>query len=238
MSSRTVCHTLSFLQVLYDVQQISSDSSQQKNAGARGALFFPGDCETRRPDAPCHTVLYVKTLPFTRRRYSQVASLCSTLSREERERERERESIICILGAASMHTSNLAAASSTSVCHRIHPRPRRTTASTTHRRFSCCSRPRGIVAPPMATSSSSTGGESAHGEDQQPRVLIAGAGVIGSSIAYHLALKGVQATIYDQVGVGCAASGKAGGFLGREMRANGRNCKYTSCKKSSVCFFF
>lgn len=48
----------------------------------------------------------------------------------------------------------------------------------------------------------------------KPRVVIAGAGVIGASTAYHLAANhGMRCTLYDQKGAGCAASGKAGGFL-------------------------
>lgn len=45
------------------------------------------------------------------------------------------------------------------------------------------------------------------------RVVICGAGVIGASIAYYLALRGVAATIVEQDSPACAASGKAGGFL-------------------------
>jgi glycine/D-amino acid oxidase-like deaminating enzyme len=48
---------------------------------------------------------------------------------------------------------------------------------------------------------------------QTKKVVILGAGVIGTSIAYHLALKGVQATLIDRAGLCPAASGKAGGFL-------------------------
>jgi len=46
-----------------------------------------------------------------------------------------------------------------------------------------------------------------------PRVVICGAGVIGASIAYHLALRGIPATVVERTGVACAASGKSGGFL-------------------------
>jgi glycine/D-amino acid oxidase-like deaminating enzyme len=46
-----------------------------------------------------------------------------------------------------------------------------------------------------------------------PRVVICGAGVIGASVAYHLALRGVAATIVERSHVACAASGKSGGFL-------------------------
>ena len=48
---------------------------------------------------------------------------------------------------------------------------------------------------------------------EHSRVVICGAGVIGSAIAYYLALRGVAATVVERVGVACAASGKAGGFL-------------------------
>jgi len=44
-------------------------------------------------------------------------------------------------------------------------------------------------------------------------VVICGAGVIGASIAYHLALRGIGATVVERAGVACAASGKSGGFL-------------------------
>ena len=45
------------------------------------------------------------------------------------------------------------------------------------------------------------------------RVLIVGAGVIGTSIAYHLAAKGAGVVVLERNAVACAASGKSGGFL-------------------------
>jgi glycine/D-amino acid oxidase-like deaminating enzyme len=45
------------------------------------------------------------------------------------------------------------------------------------------------------------------------RVLIVGAGVIGTSIAYHLAARGANAVVLERQAVACAASGKSGGFL-------------------------
>ena len=44
-------------------------------------------------------------------------------------------------------------------------------------------------------------------------VVICGGGVIGASIAYHLALRGIFATVVERAHVACAASGKSGGFL-------------------------
>ncbi len=48
------------------------------------------------------------------------------------------------------------------------------------------------------------------------RVAIAGAGVVGSAVAYYLARKGVEVTVIERCGVACAASGKSGGFLARD----------------------
>jgi glycine/D-amino acid oxidase-like deaminating enzyme len=45
------------------------------------------------------------------------------------------------------------------------------------------------------------------------RVLIVGAGVIGTSIAYHLAARGAGVVVLERNSVACAASGKSGGFL-------------------------
>src|ERR1700759_910042 len=45
------------------------------------------------------------------------------------------------------------------------------------------------------------------------RVLIVGAGVIGTSIAYHLAARGAAVAVLERKAVACAASGKSGGFL-------------------------
>ena len=69
---------------------------------------------------------------------------------------------------------------------------------------------------PRATSAAA--GAESGGEDsnaaKKPRVVIAGAGIIGSSIAYHLAVNhGYASTLVDKVGPGAAASGKAAGFL-------------------------
>ena len=45
------------------------------------------------------------------------------------------------------------------------------------------------------------------------RVLICGGGAIGTSIAYFLSRRGVEAVVIERNGVGSAASGKSGGFL-------------------------
>jgi glycine/D-amino acid oxidase-like deaminating enzyme len=45
------------------------------------------------------------------------------------------------------------------------------------------------------------------------RVVICGAGVIGSSIAYFLSRRGADVVLVERTGVACAASGKAGAFL-------------------------
>jgi glycine/D-amino acid oxidase-like deaminating enzyme len=44
-------------------------------------------------------------------------------------------------------------------------------------------------------------------------VVVCGAGVIGASVAYFLARRGVAVTLVERLGVACAASGKSGGFL-------------------------
>src|SRR5436190_469612 len=45
------------------------------------------------------------------------------------------------------------------------------------------------------------------------RVVVCGAGVMGASVAYFLARRGVAVTVIERTGVACAASGKSGGFL-------------------------
>jgi glycine/D-amino acid oxidase-like deaminating enzyme len=45
------------------------------------------------------------------------------------------------------------------------------------------------------------------------RVVVCGAGVIGTCTAYFLARLGAQVTVVERTGVACAASGKSGGFL-------------------------
>jgi glycine/D-amino acid oxidase-like deaminating enzyme len=45
------------------------------------------------------------------------------------------------------------------------------------------------------------------------RALIVGGGVIGTSIAYHLAVRGADVIVIERNAIACAASGKSGGFL-------------------------
>lgn len=44
-------------------------------------------------------------------------------------------------------------------------------------------------------------------------MIVCGAGVVGASVAYFLARRGVAVTVVERSGVACAASGKSGGFL-------------------------
>src|SRR5712664_1784079 len=44
-------------------------------------------------------------------------------------------------------------------------------------------------------------------------VVVCGAGVVGASVAYFLALRGVAVTVVERSAVAGAASGKSGGFL-------------------------
>src|SRR3989442_11147713 len=48
------------------------------------------------------------------------------------------------------------------------------------------------------------------------RVVVCGAGVMGASVAYFLARRGVAVTVVERTGVACAASGKSGGFRARD----------------------
>ena len=45
------------------------------------------------------------------------------------------------------------------------------------------------------------------------RVLICGGGVIGTSVAYFLSQRGIDAVVIERTGIANAASGKSGGFL-------------------------
>src|SRR5207302_1158974 len=57
-------------------------------------------------------------------------------------------------------------------------------------------------------------GKSEHLPMSSPRrVVVCGAGVMGASVAYFLARRGVAVTVVERTGVACAASGKSGGFL-------------------------
>jgi len=44
-------------------------------------------------------------------------------------------------------------------------------------------------------------------------VIVCGAGVVGASVAYFLARRGVPVTVLERTAVACGASGKSGGFL-------------------------
>ena len=65
-----------------------------------------------------------------------------------------------------------------------------------------------------AKAGADTGSADPGGEGDSKTIIIVGAGIIGSSIAYHLATNHNQkCTLIDKSGPGAAASGKAGGFL-------------------------
>ena len=47
-------------------------------------------------------------------------------------------------------------------------------------------------------------------------IVICGGGVIGASVAYFLAERGIAATLVEREDIACAASGKSGGFIARD----------------------
>lgn len=49
------------------------------------------------------------------------------------------------------------------------------------------------------------------------QIVIVGGGIIGCSIAYHLTELGTPCTLVERCSIACAASGKAGGFLARQV---------------------
>lgn len=57
---------------------------------------------------------------------------------------------------------------------------------------------------------------------QPEQIVILGGGIHGAALAYYLTKramtdkKNISVTVVEQTSVGCAASGKAGGFLARE----------------------
>lgn len=53
--------------------------------------------------------------------------------------------------------------------------------------------------------------------DHLGQVVIVGGGIIGCSIAYHLTELGVACTLVERCSIACSASGKAGGFLARQV---------------------
>lgn len=63
---------------------------------------------------------------------------------------------------------------------------------------------------------SSTGAEESNRTSGDSGIIIVGAGIIGASIAYHLANLDVRCTLLEKCGIACAASGKAAGFLARD----------------------
>ena len=47
-------------------------------------------------------------------------------------------------------------------------------------------------------------------------VVVCGAGIVGASVTYYLAKRGVKCTVIERSSPACAASGKAGGFLAQD----------------------
>lgn len=52
-----------------------------------------------------------------------------------------------------------------------------------------------------------------------PRIVVCGAGVVGVSVAYHLAVRGAPPLVVDRVGPAAAASGSASGFVALDWNA-------------------
>jgi glycine/D-amino acid oxidase-like deaminating enzyme len=68
---------------------------------------------------------------------------------------------------------------------------------------------------PLTIPSSQLAGRDKRTAGAVMRVVICGGGVIGALVAYFLSRRGNKPIVVERVGVACAASGKAGGFLAR-----------------------
>lgn len=51
---------------------------------------------------------------------------------------------------------------------------------------------------------------------EESSIIVVGAGIIGASVAYQLALRNQRVTLIEQCAPACAASGKSGGFLAKD----------------------
>ena len=60
------------------------------------------------------------------------------------------------------------------------------------------------------------------------RIVIAGAGLHGSALAYYLTLRGEKPIVVERHSVAAAASGKGGGFLARDWCVTGDRTRYLS----------
>jgi glycine/D-amino acid oxidase-like deaminating enzyme len=65
------------------------------------------------------------------------------------------------------------------------------------------------------------------------RALIVGGGVIGASIAHHLAVKAPGSFVIERSAVACAASGKSGRFLAMDW-CDGTPLMHLACRSFAL----
>jgi len=66
----------------------------------------------------------------------------------------------------------------------------------------------------------------------EPRIVIAGAGLHGSALAYYLTQRGEKPLVVERHSVAAAASGKGGGFLARDWGSGPTTALHTVVRHS------